>query len=70
MRTAKALARLRGCAGLPEPSLVAYVIRSWLNYVFCEDELKSQKSSTQTEYFNVYEPLTVTAEPRARVVRS
>ena len=26
MRTAKALARLRGCAGSPEPSLVAYVI--------------------------------------------
>ena len=26
MRTAKALARMRGCAGLPEPSLVAYVI--------------------------------------------
>ena len=27
MRTGKALARLRGCAGSPEPSLVAYVIR-------------------------------------------
>ena len=26
MRTEKALARLRGCAGAPEPSLVAYVI--------------------------------------------
>ena len=26
VRTAKALARLRGCAGSPEPSLVAYVI--------------------------------------------
>ena len=26
MRTVKALARLRGCAGLPEPLLVAYVI--------------------------------------------
>ena len=26
VRTAMALARLRGCAGLPEPSLVAYVI--------------------------------------------
>ena len=26
VRTAKALARLRGCTGLPEPSLVAYVI--------------------------------------------
>ena len=26
MRTAKAVARLRGCAGSPEPSLFAYVI--------------------------------------------
>ena len=26
MRTAKALARLHGCAGSPEPSLVAYAI--------------------------------------------
>ena len=26
VRIAKALARLRGCAGSPEPSLVAYVI--------------------------------------------
>ena len=35
VRTAKALVRLRGCAGSPEPLLVAYVIRnhnlmSWL----------------------------------------
>ena len=28
VRTAKALARLRGCAGSPEPSLVAYVVSS------------------------------------------
>ena len=28
MRTAMALARLRGCTGSPEPSLVAYVIRT------------------------------------------
>ena len=36
VRTAKALARLRGCAGSPEPSLVAYVINnlmSWLIYL-------------------------------------
>ena len=36
VRTAKALARLRGCAGSPEPSLVAYIcdkyhnLMSWL----------------------------------------
>ena len=28
MRTVKAMARLRGCAGSPEPSLFAYVINS------------------------------------------
>ena len=36
VRTAKALARLRGCAGSPESSLVAYVIStiiSWIIYV-------------------------------------
>ena len=36
MRTAKALARLRGCTGLPEPSLVAYVIStiiSWAGFI-------------------------------------
>ena len=39
VRTAKALARLRGCAGSTEPSLVAYVIKyhnlmSWLIYLY------------------------------------
>ena len=43
VRTAKALARLRGCAGSPEPSLVAYVIStiiSWtsLNIFWTQDE--------------------------------
>ena len=32
VRTAKALARLRGCAGSPEPSLVAYVIRTIVSW--------------------------------------
>ena len=40
VRTAKALVRLRGCAGSPEPSLVAYVIstkNSWASSfgMFC-----------------------------------
>ena len=40
MRTAKVLARLRGCAGSPEPSLVAYVISTIIscagsNVAFC-----------------------------------
>ena len=32
VRTAKALARLRGCAGLPEPSLVACVISTIISW--------------------------------------
>ena len=32
MRTAKALARLRGCAGLPEPSLFAYAIKTIISW--------------------------------------
>ena len=32
VRTANALARLRGCAGSPEPSLVAYVISTIISW--------------------------------------
>ena len=32
VRTAKALVRLRGCAGSPEPSLVAYVINTIISW--------------------------------------
>ena len=32
VRTAKALPRLRGCAGLPEPSLVAYVVSTIISW--------------------------------------
>ena len=32
VQTAKALARLRGCAGSPEPSLVAYVISTIISW--------------------------------------
>ena len=32
VRTAKALARLRGCAGSPEPSLVAYAISTKISW--------------------------------------
>ena len=32
VRTAKALARLRGCAGSPEPSLVAYAISTIISW--------------------------------------
>ena len=34
VRTAKALARLRGCAGWPEPSLVTYVISTIISFIF------------------------------------
>ena len=40
VRTAKALARLRGCAGSPEPSLFAYVISTiiaWAGSFFAAD---------------------------------
>ena len=39
VRTAKALARLRGCAGSHEPSLVAYVISTIISWAgsFCYD---------------------------------
>ena len=51
VRTAKALARLRGCAGSPEPSLVAYVIStiiSWagLNRFFLLDNVRFQWACT------------------------
>ena len=36
-RTAKALARLRGCAGSPEPLLVAYMIRTITSWVGSND---------------------------------
>ena len=42
VRTAKALARLHGCAGSPEPSLVAYVIStiiSWAGSFILQDLL-------------------------------
>ena len=37
VRTAKALARLRGCAGSPEPSLVAYVISTIISWAASND---------------------------------
>ena len=43
LRTAKALARLHGCAGSSEPSLVAYVISiiiSWAGSFYVTDQLK------------------------------
>ena len=35
VRTAKALVSLRGCAGSPEPSLVAYVISTIISWAGC-----------------------------------
>ena len=57
-RTAKALARLRGCTGLPEPSLVAYVIYLFhmgqLNHYFTEYtsiELEKAVSRQRSKWF-------------------
>ena len=47
MRTVKALGRLRRCVGLPEPSLVAYVIStiiSWAGSIVCEFSTYSSPS--------------------------
>ena len=53
MRTAKALARLRGCAGSPEPSLFAYVISiiiSWAgsNIIFYHRKIRSNHLKLQS----------------------
>ena len=45
VRTAKALASLRGCAGLPEPSLVAYLISTKISWAGSNDVIPSEKSS-------------------------
>ena len=47
VRTAKALARLRGCAGSPEPSLVAYVISTIISWAGSKDHLEEMKSSNR-----------------------
>ena len=51
VRTTKALARLRGCAGSPEPSLVAYVIStiisSWLKYSYSHHKIKNSSNNIQ-----------------------
>ena len=43
MRTAKALARLRGCTGLPEPLQVAYVISTIIS---CAGSFKAEHNKT------------------------
>ena len=40
VRTAKALARLRGCTGSPEPSLVAYVISTIISWAGSNEALQ------------------------------
>ena len=58
VRTAKALARLRGCAGSPELSLVAYVIStiiSWAgSYVFMEKEWKANSCRSEEDNLQGY----------------
>ena len=47
LQTAKALARLRGCAGSPEPSLVAFVISTIISWAgsFCKSVKRTHTCS-------------------------
>ena len=47
VRTAKALVRLRGCAGSPEPSLVAYVISTIISWAGSFDVVHQRCTCTQ-----------------------
>ena len=47
VRTAKALARLRGCVGSPEPSLVAYVISTIISWAGSYYEQRRHDSRMQ-----------------------
>ena len=47
VRTAKALASLRGCTGSPEPSLVAYVISTIISCAGLNEKLKHFAQHTQ-----------------------
>ena len=57
VRTAKALARLPGCAGSPEPSLVAYVITTIISWAGSTIDLKLRClscSKLNVHYFKEY----------------
>ena len=49
VRTAKALARLRGCAGSPEPSLVAYVINIIISWVGSNHSVQMAPTRRKTD---------------------
>ena len=50
LRTAKALTRLRGCAGSPEPSLIAYVISTIISWAGSNrDGVTPTKRQSKTE---------------------
>ena len=51
VRTVKALARLRGCAGSPEPSLVAFVISTIISWASSFHVVKSWPKSLLYELF-------------------
>ena len=54
VRTAMALARLRGCAGSPEPSLVAYVISTIISWAGSFGKVFHKVDSWLTVHINVY----------------
>ena len=52
VRTAKALARLRRCAGSPEPSLVAYVISIIISWADSNVTLRTPNSVDVVDYMH------------------
>ena len=53
VRTAKALARLRGCAGSPEPSLVAYVISTIISWAGSKEQLTYICKHRRITFYNL-----------------
>ena len=56
LRTAKAVARLRGCAGSPEPSLVAYVISTITSWFGSFISLRQGDFYPYPEHFHNFKP--------------
>ena len=52
--TVKALARLRECTGLPEPSLVAYVISTTISYAGSIIDWTKVQFNDMTEYMHYH----------------
>ena len=63
VRTAKALARLRGCAGSLEPSLVAYVIRTLISRAGSFKVLCQNSHAKQCDFSTILQMKTGKSRP-------